>query len=490
LLAAAGTIAGGVGAVVLLELAIAALPASVPRLAGVSLDLRLLLFALAVVAGTSMLFGLLPALLTASTRASEALKEGTRTSTGVRGRQISRVLVIAEVALACAVLVATGLLVRSVNRMMSAPTGIVADDVVTATLQLEVAKYPQWQNTEQFYSTLLDEVRRQPAVIAAGLTNATVLEPGWRMPYSVEGRPPARQDEAPIAQIVTVSPGYFEAFRARLVAGRFFSDADTASTEPVIVVNETFVRRALAGEHPIDKRIMSVAQNIGPLGRNLMAKPGPRTPVPFKIVGVVGDMQQAPIGQAAEPVVYHVHRQFPFRAVTLVARGADTASVVSGMRTALRGLDASVPLSNVRTMDQRMVVATAAPRLLTAVLTTFACITGLLASVGVYGLLAWTVNERRRELAIRLALGAQPGSLARLVTRQGLALAAAGVIIGLAGAQLARGVLQAVLFHTATTDLVAMSGAAGLLILAAALACLAPARRAARVAPIEGLREN
>jgi ABC-type antimicrobial peptide transport system permease subunit len=136
------------------------------------------------------------------------------------------------------------------------------------------------------------------------------------------------------------------------------------------------------------------------------------------------------------------------------------------------------------------VVATAAPRLLTAVLTAFACITGLLAAIGVYGLLAWTVSERRRELAIRLALGAQPGSLARLVTAQGLALAATGVIIGLLGAQLARGVLQAVLFRTATTDFAAMSVAAALLIGAAALACLAPARRAARVAPIEGLRDN
>ena len=490
LLAGAGTVAGGIGAVVLLELAIASLPASIPRLAGASLDLRLLLFTLAVVAATALLFGLLPAILAASTRASEALKEGTRTSTGVRGRQISRVLVIAEVALACAVLVATGLLVRSVNRMMSAPTGVVTDNVVTATMQLEVAKYPQWQNTEQFYSTLLDEIRRQPGVTAAGLTNAAVLEPGWRMPYSIEGRSPARQNEAPIAQIVTVSPGYLEAFRARLVAGRFLSDTDTASTEPVVVVNESFVRRAFPGEDPIDKRMMSIAQNIGPLGRNLMVKPGPRAPVPFQIVGVVADIQQAPIGQAAEPVVYHAHRQFPFRAVTLVARGSDTATVVSGIRSALRGLDASVPLSNVRTMDQRMVVATAAPRLLTAILTAFACITGLLAAIGVYGLLAWTVNERRRELAIRLALGAQPGSLARLVTGHGLALASAGVIIGLLGAQLARGILQAVLFRTATTDFVAMSVAAALLIAAAALACLAPARRAARVAPIEGLRDN
>ena len=140
-------------------------------------------------------------------------------------------------------------------------------------------------------------------------------------------------------------------------------------------------------------------------------------------------------------------------------------------------------------MDERLVKATAAPRLLTAVLTTFAILTGLLAAVGVYGLLAWTVNDRRRELAIRLALGAQPGALARLVTGQGLMLAALGVIVGLGGAQLAGGALKAVLFQTRTTDLAAMGGAAALLLLAAALACLAPARRAARVAPMEGLRD-
>ncbi len=150
----------------------------------------------------------------------------------------------------------------------------------------------------------------------------------------------------------------------------------------------------------------------------------------------------------------------------------------------------TAPLSNVRTMEERLVTATAAPRLLTAVLTTFAILTGLLAAIGVYGLLAWTVNERRRELAIRLALGAQPGSLARLVTGQGLALIAGGIVLGLGGAaQLASGLLQDVLFQTRTTDAVAMAGAAALLMTAALLACLAPARRAARVTPIEGLRE-
>lgn len=490
LLAGAGTLAGAAGAMVLLEVAIATLPASIPRLAQTTIDVRLLLFALAVVAGTALLFGLLPALVAASTRASEALKDGTRTSTGLRGRRVSRVLVVVEVALACAVLVASALLVRSVTRMMQAPTGITSTDVVTASIQLEGAKYQQWVSVEQFYTTLLDAVRRQPGINAAGVSNAIVLEPGWRIPFAVDGRPPARAGEAPIAQHVSAGPGYFETFRARLVAGRFFTEADSPAGEPVVLINETLARRAFPGEDPIGQRLVSGADQIGPLGRNLMFASREVETVLFRIVGVVGDIHQAPIGQASEPVVYHSARQFPFRASTLVARGPDTATVVSGMRQALRGIDGSIPLSNVSTMDERMITATAAPRLLTAVLTTFAVLTGLLAAIGVYGLLAWTVSERRRELAIRLALGAQPSSLAWLVTRQGLALTAGGVVLGLLGAQLASDMLQAVLFQTTTTDVGAMAGAATLLLAAAGAACLAPARRAARVTPIEGMREN
>jgi putative ABC transport system permease protein len=490
LLAAAGTAAGAVAAIVLLKGAIAVLPASVPRLAQTAVDVRLLVFALAVVAGTTLIFGLVPALVTASTRASEALKDGTRTSTGVRGRRISRILVVAEVALACAVLVASALLVRSVTRMMNAPTGIVADGVVTATLQLENAKYPAWTNVEQFYAQLLDGVRRQPGLEAAGLTTATVLQPGWRIPVAVDGRPAPRPEEAPIVQHITASSGYFETFRARLLDGRFLQDSDTATSEPVIVVNDTLAKRLFPGESAVGKRIVSTAQQIGPLGRNLMFTSREVQRVAFRIVGVVADVHQAPIGQAAEPVLYHSQRQFPFRAMTIVARGPDTATVVTGIREALRTIDGAVALSNVRTMEERLIDATAAPRLLTGVLVTFAVLTGLLAAIGVYGLLAWTVNERRRELAIRLALGAQPGHVARLVTIHGLALAAGGVIFGLAGAQLAGGLLQDVLFQTRTTDVVAMSGAAALLIGAAFLACVAPARRAARVAPIEGMRQE
>ena len=248
------------------------------------------------------------------------------------------------------------------------------------------------------------------------------------------------------------------------------------------VVNETFVRRMFPVEDGLGKRIVTTAQQIGPLGRNL---PGL---VPFRIVGIVADIQQAPIGRRTEPVIYHTHRQFPFKAMTIVGRGPDTAAVVTGLRAALRGLDASLAYGNVRTMDEHFVAATAGPRLLTGVLVTFAVLTAILAAIGVYGLLAWTVNERRRELAIRLALGAQPGALARLVTAQGLMLAALGIVLGLAGAQLARGLLRDVLFETPPTDMLALTTAAGVLVLAVATASLAPALRATRVSPTEGMK--
>jgi predicted permease len=482
LLAMAGTAAGALGAVALLKAAVAALPARVPRLEQVTIDVPLLAFSLAVVGLTTLLFGLVPALISAGAPAAESLKDGSRSSTGIRGRRISRALVVAEVALACAVLTASALLVRSVVRMMNAPTGIGSDNVVTIPIQLSGAAYQDWIKVEQFYTALLESARRQPGIDSVGASTMMALEAGWRQPYRIEGRPAPRADEAMIAQHVSVSTGYFETVRARLMQGRFFQDTDSMTGGPVIVVNQSFVRRTFPGEEAVGKQIVTTAQQIGPLGRNL---PGL---VPFRIVGVVADIQQAPIGRRSEPVIYHTQRQFPFKAMTLVGRGTDTATVVAGLRTALRGLDASLPLGNVQTMDDRFVAATAGPRLLTGVLVTFAVLTAVLAAIGVYGLLAWSVSERRRELAIRLALGAQPGALARLVTLQGLMLAGLGVVLGLAAAQFARGLLREVLFETRPTDVLALTTAAGVLMLAAAAACLAPALRATRVSPVEGMK--
>ncbi len=483
LLAFGGTIAGAAGALALLKLALAWIPVSVPRLQDVSLDGRVLAFALATTGVTALLFGLLPAIVMSRPEAREALRFGSRSTSGVRTRRWNQLLVVSEVALACSVLVGSALLVRSVGRMLSAPIGVISSEVVVARMQLSGGSYATWEDVQQFYTTLLEQVRSEPGIDAAGAATALPLDAGWatRLPFTIEGRAVAALD-APVAQHISVSAGYFETFRVPLVSGRIFSDRDTKDTEPVILVNQTFVRRYFPGVEPVGLRIVSTAVNIGPLGRNLSGR------VPFRVIGVVGDVQHTPLGRDLEPVIYHTHRQFPFRPMNLVARGPDARTVASGLRTALRRVDPSLPLSSIKTMDERVMDAAAAPRMLMLVLTAFAAITALLAAVGVYGLLACVVNDRRHEMAIRLALGARPRSLATLVTRQGLVLAATGVVVGLVAAQLAGGLLQDVLFQTRTWDPPAIIAAGGLLLLAAALACAAPAWRAARVEPLEGLR--
>jgi putative ABC transport system permease protein len=482
LLAAAGTLAGAATAAALLQGAIRVLPASIPRLSQVTLDTRLLAFGLIVILTTAMVFGIAPALLLSNTRASESLRDGSRSATSRRSRSWNQVLVVAEVALASAVLLSSGLLIRSVNRMLTAPTGVDSTHVVTATVQVPSAGYRDWTTVDHFYDVLLASVRAQSGIQQAGGTTTLPLAASWRLTYLINGRPAPPPGDESLAQHISVTSGYFETFKARLVAGRFFDSTDTPQSEPVVVVNETFAREAFPGDDPLGHQILSMARNIGPLGMNTVGRG------PFRIVGVVGDISQERFGHAPEPVIYHTARQFPFREMTLVARGDDAAGVTAGIRSALRALDPTLPLANTQTAEARMLSLTSAPRLLMFVLTAFAVLTAALAAIGVYGLLAWVVNERHRELAIRLALGAQPLSLARTVTAQGIGLALAGIAAGVAAAQLASGWLSAVLFETRSTDAIAIGGAATVLLAASLVACLAPACRAARVAPVDGLK--
>ena len=485
LLASAGTIAGTLGAVALVRGVIAVMPVSIPRLDEVAIDLRLLAFAIAVAAGTALLFGIIPALIVSRTRAAEALNESGRSATSARSHNWNRTLVIAQVALASTVLVASALLVRSVSRMMNAPTGIVSDQVVTTSLQLPGIRGNNWPKAEQFYSTLLDRLRQQPGVDTAAAANFLPLQHGWRVPVNIEGRPPAREGDEMIAQAHSISDGYLEVLRARMVSGRSFTPHDGPNGDPVILINRTFARRFLPGEDPVGRRLTRVPNAVGPLGRNLMPHGAP-----FRIVGVVSDIQQAPIGQPMEPVVYYSARQFPFSAMSLVLRGHETSALTAAARNAVRQTNPSLALGDIRTMDERIREATAEPRVLMFVLSAFAVLTSLLASVGVYGLLMWVVNERRRELAIRLALGARPGALARRVTMQGVTLVTIGAVVGLAGSRAAGTLLQAVLFETGASDPVAMAGSTMLLLVAALAACALPAWRAASVQPLDGLRET
>jgi putative ABC transport system permease protein len=368
--------------------------------------------------------------------------------------------------------------------MLNAPIGVVSTDVVGARMQLSGGSYTKWPDVQQFYATLVQSISAQPGVEAVGAGTALPLDAAWatRLPFRVEGSAAPPIDN-PVAQHVSVMPGYFETFRVRPTAGRLFAFSDTSDTEPVIVVNQTFARRVFPGEDAVGKRIVSTATRIGPLGFNLAGT------VPFRIVGVVSDIQHAALGRPPEAVIYHTSRQFPYRPMHLVARGPDRAVVTAALRNALRALDPSLPLSQVRTMDERVLAAAAAPRLLMSVLSAFAVVTAALAAIGVYGLLACVVNDRRRELAIRLALGAKPSALATRITAHGLLLAGAGVFAGLVITQLLfAALLRDVLFQTRANDPVAMIAAGVLLLAAAAVACAAPARRAASVEPLEGLR--
>lgn len=484
LLAAAGTLAGAIGAAALIKVALASMPVSIPRMEEAGVDVRLLAFAALVTAGTAILFGLVPALIVSRTRASEALKESGRAATSARSRRWNRALVVAEVALASMALVASALLVRSVSRMMHAPIGVQAGRVLTTSLQVTGPSSRDWPKVLQFYSAFLDNVRQQSGVEFAGVTNALPLEVGWRVPFAVLGRIESSPDHQLDLQIVSASDGYFEAIGARLIAGRLFDSRDNATSEPVMVINETTAKRHFAGTDPIGQQINATALGIGPLGRNVMGR------VPHRVIGVIADIHQSAIGRDGEPVMYHTTRQFPFAAMSVALRGPDPGALAAAARNALRQTDPLIALGDIKTMDERVRSASAEPRLLMFVLTAFAALTGILAAIGVYGLLACVVSERRRELAIRLALGAKPSSLARLVTMQGVLLATIGVAVGLAGAQAFGGLLEQVLFQTRTSDVTATASAAALLIAAALAACAAPALRAARVEATEGLRET
>jgi putative ABC transport system permease protein len=215
-----------------------------------------------------------------------------------------------------------------------------------------------------------------------------------------------------------------------------------------------------------------------------------KPPTVFRIIGVVADIQQTPLGQPMEPVIYHTARQFPFGAMNVVLRGPDTAALTSAVRSAVRQTDSTLALGDIRTMDERLEKAAAEPRVLMFLLGAFAFLTGTLAAVGVYGLLTWVVTERRRELAIRIALGARPALLAGGVTMQGVMLVAAGATIGFIGSRAAGTLLRDVLFETGPGDPAAVLASVGLLLGAALVACAVPAWRAARVEPLEGLRET
>jgi putative ABC transport system permease protein len=494
-LSLAGAAAGVVAAAAALPLIIGFTPVTVPRLDEAQIDVRVLGLGIAIVVVTSVFFGLVPALVLMKKQLSTDLKSGERGSS--RGaRRLYSVLVAGEVALACALLVSSALLVRTVSRMTETPTGVDADGVVTTTVQLS---NPPWPVAAEIHSRVIEEIRLQPGVQAAGGANFLPLEVGWRNPVALDGEPPpARPEDAPQVQMHSVSDGFFETFGAQVSDGRTFTPFDTPKSTPVVVVNESFATQFLSGRPAVGRFVLTSATGIGPLGLNLMrARPAPPPgapplphlpPTAFQIVGVVKDVRNVPIGQAVEPAVYFTTRQFPFRELFLGVRATDNAAAIAAIRTALKNVAPDIPMARVQTWGERFGAKTAQSRLLMSILVFFGALAGLLAALGVYGLFSWSVALRTRELAIRLTLGARPATIGQFVIRHGMLLVIVGLVIGVVVVRLAESALARVLYQVTPGDFRSTAIAGGVLLAAALIACIPPAIRAMRVDPVEGLR--
>jgi len=320
-------------------------------------------------------------------------------------------------------------------------------------------------------------------VTAAGASNFLPLAAGWRIEYLIEGEPPARAGEESTAQHHSVDEGYFHTLGIPLLQGRYFDERDSPERPGVVIVNQEFARRHWPNESPLGRRIISFAAGIGPLGRNLVQARE------HEIVGVVGDIRNTSLRRPAEPAIYHSQRQFPFLNMHIVVRGSvGLSQLASIIRAEVARLDPMLPLSDIRTMDRVVQASVEQPRFLMYLMSSFAVLALLLAAIGIYGLLSYAVSLSRRDLSVRIALGAQPGHLVWQVVRRGLLLSIMGAVLGITGAILGSRLIAAMLYGISPTDSLTLIGVTGVVMAIALLASLIPARRASLLDPVVGLR--
>jgi putative ABC transport system permease protein len=419
-----------------------------------------------------ILFGLMPAIRAGGVRASSTLQDGVRVAAG---RDLVRSsFVVAEVALTVVLLAGAVLLGRSLTNLVGVDKGFAGDSVVTFGLSTTQAKYPTKAERVQYFHTVLDRIARVPGVEAAGLISQIPFGSGdTDGTVPIEGRTFA-PGEAPRAQKRMVSPGYFRALDIPVKRGRAFASSDAAGGEPVIIVSESFAARWFANEEPLGKRIAFAWEMDG-----------------FQtIVGVVGDVKHNGLDDGATPAVYVTMDQRPDSAFTIAAKTAGAPeSLIPAIREAVRSVDPDRPMSGVRTMTAMMAESVGARRLSMELVGGFALIGLLLATTGIYGIVSHATQQRSREFGIRLALGAERGSVLRLVIRHGLALALIGVGIGLAGALAMGGIISSQLFGIEPSDPLTLSAVCAGFAIVALAACYWPAWRAVRVNPASVLRE-
>ena len=454
---------------------------SIPRLQDVGIDGRVLLFTLLLSVFSGILFGLAPALRVSQLDLNSTLKDASRGSAGTsavwgRGNNVRRLLVISELALSVVLLIGAGLLIRSFARLQNVSPGFNPRDVLTFDLTMTGRKYNDKQVILNTYRQLWERLEHLPGASAAGGVTSLPLSQAFAWtPITVEGRTPLPGEKFLNADERLVGGHYFEAMGIPLRRGRFFNEQDDATKPRVVLVDEYMADQLWPGQDPIGKRIHIVEL---------------KSDDPWQtVVGVVGRVKQDSLDSDPRIAFYLPHTQFPTRAMTVALRGGtDPAGLVSAVKSELRNLGPDLPMYYVRTMGQRVDESLAQRRFSMLLLGVFASVALMLATIGIYGVMAYLVNQGTREIGIRMALGATQRNILSLVVRQGMALALSGVAIGLAGAFLLTRLIRSLLFGVEATDPVTFVGISLLLALIALLASYIPAQRAARIDPMVSLR--
>jgi putative ABC transport system permease protein len=455
----------------------AAQAAPIPRLDESGVDGRVLAFTLVLCLGTGILFGLAPALRLGSDRTQGSLREGARgASDGIGVNHLRGALVLGEVALALILLVGAGLLIRSFDRLSSVNPGFDSHSVISAQIVLPRVRYAESNNQLAFFDQLLQTTRAMPGVESVALTSDAPLSGGGNyLSFEVAGRPPAAANAVQDAEVLVSGPDYFRTLRIPLRSGRNFSAQDDARATRVVVINSAMARRYWPGGDPIGARI-----TLGDPADSSSWR---------TVVGVVGDVRQNALNDEPYPQLFLPVAQTPQRAMLLLVRTSGSpASLAGPSRRAVAALDPDLPVSDIRTLDERLDQSVAQPRVSMIVLGIFAVMALVLAAVGIYGVLSYTVTQRTRELGIRMALGAESKSVMRLVVGQAMTPVLIGVILGLAGAWGATRLMSSLLFGVSATDPLTFLAVALFLLVVAALASWLPARRATMVDPLIALR--
>jgi predicted permease len=476
LLFVAGMLLGLVFAQFGLTALLALIPQSspLPRSDPIAIDSRVLLFTFAVSLFTALLFGLIPALRLSLVDLQNSLKQGSLRA-GVGGHQaLRRTLVVAEVALALLLSVGAGLMLRSLARLTSVDPGFNTEHLLTMHIWASPSRYLDNLKRSQYFDRLLAEIRNAPGVQSASSTHFLPLtERKSGSCFSPADQPAPTPAESPSAQFLIVSSGYFQTMGTPLLSGRDFESRDSFESQPVAVVNHAFVDRYFPGQNLLGKQFQ-VCWSVQK---------------PVEVVGIAADARQAQLQDSPQPTIFLSNSQAPMFFATIVVRATgDPRQLALASEAAIHRVDPDQAVSDVQTMDSVFSDSVSSPRFQTILLLVFASIAVVLAMIGVYGVVSYSVNQRINEIGVRIALGARSSDVFRLVLREALALSAIALAIGLLGSLALSRALQSLLFEVTPTDPFTLAFVGVLVLLVSTLAAVIPARRATRIDPIVALR--